>query len=97
MLGGPRLPGAHAAVAGLPDGGALIASDGDGGGDKVIRLARVSSAGRTLAQTTVPGSAGGGYPQLALLDSGTVVLAYTVTADDLRRVRAAVVRLPTAR
>lgn len=97
VVGGPRITGAHPAVAGLSDGGALIAYDMDGGGHRVIRLVRVSSAGRALEQATVPGSAGGEYPQLARLGSGAVVLAYTVTAGDLRRVRAAVVRLPTAR
>jgi hypothetical protein len=97
LLGGSQLPGAHAAVAGLPDGGALVAYDVDGHGRRVIRLARVSPAGRLVATTTVPGSAGGGYPQLAPLDSGAVALAYTVTAGEVRRVLAAVVRLPTAR
>ena len=97
LLGGSQLPGAHPAVAGLPDGGALVGYDVDGHGRRVIRLARVSSTGRLLATTTVPGSTGGGYPQLAPLDSGAVALAYSVTAGEVRRVLAAVVRLPTAR
>jgi hypothetical protein len=97
LLGGSQLPGAHPAVAGLPDGGALVGYDVDRHGRRVIRLARVSPTGRLVASTTVPGSTGGGYPQLAPLDSGAVALAYTVTTGEVRRVLAAVVRLPTAR
>jgi hypothetical protein len=97
LLGGSQLPGAHPAVAGLPDGGALVGYDVDGHGRHVIRLARVSPTGRLVATTTVPGSTGGGYPQLAPLDGDAVALAYTVTAGEVRRVMAAVVRLPTAR
>jgi hypothetical protein len=96
VLGGQRISGAHPAVAGLPDGGALVAYDIDERGNRVVRLAQVSPAGRTVAEATVPESGGGGYPQLALLDSGAVALAYTVTTGDVRRVQAAVVRLPTA-
>jgi hypothetical protein len=97
VLGGSRIPAAHPAVAGLPDGGALVAYDADEHGERVIRLARISPAGRILAQARVPGSVGGGYPQLALLDGGAVALAYSVTAGDVRRVQAAVVRLSAAR
>ena len=94
---GGQVPTAHAAVVPLPDGGALVAYDVGPDGKRLIRLARITHAGRRSAEATVPGSEGGAYPQLALTSGGDAVVAYTVTAGEVRAVKAAraVVRPPT--
>ncbi|HET8624530.1 MAG TPA: sialidase family protein [Gemmatimonadales bacterium] len=89
-----HVPTAHATVLALADGGALVAYDVGRAGARVIRLARISAAGQRVAETTVPGSAGGAYPQLVRTGWETAVLAYTVTAGEQRTVRVARVRLP---
>jgi hypothetical protein len=94
-----HVPTAHAAVVPLADSGALVAYDVGPNGRRVIRLARITSAGRRTAEATVPGSEGGAYPQLALTSAGDAVVAYTVTEGDVRTVKAArvVVRSLTGR
>jgi hypothetical protein len=89
-----HVPTAHAAVAALADGGALVAYDVGPDGARVIRLARISPDGRRVAEATIPGSTGGGYPQLARTGWESAVVAYTATAGDRRSVRAVRVRLP---
>jgi hypothetical protein len=89
-----NLPTAHAAVVALADGGALVAYDVGTDGSRVVRLARVSTDGKVVAEATVPASAGGAYPQLARTGWESAVVAYTVTTGDQRAVRAVRVRLP---
>jgi hypothetical protein len=91
---GDHVPTAHVAVAPLADGGALIAYDVGPDGSRVIRLARIAREGRRTAEVTVPGSHGGGYPQLVILPGGDAIVAYTVIAGDVRGVKAARVRAP---
>jgi hypothetical protein len=91
---GKHVPTTHAAVVPLADGGALVAYDVGPRGERVVRVARISPAGRRVAETTIAGSAGGAYPQLVLLAPDAAALAYTVTAGDNRSVKLATVRLP---
>jgi hypothetical protein len=89
-----HVPTAHPAVVPLGDGGALVAYDVAPQGRRSVRLARVSAAGRRIAEATVPGSAGGTYPQLALPSAGHAVLVYTASAGDGAAVKAVRVRIP---
>lgn len=79
LISGPALGVAHPAVAALPDGGALAAYDVSGVGERLIRIARLSSDGRVLGQVAVNGSEGGKYPQLAVLNDSTAVIAWTAS------------------
>ncbi len=94
VLEADHVPTAHAAVVPLADGGALVAYDVAPEGRRAVRVARVSAAGRRIAEATVPGSEGGTYPQLALPSAGHAMLVYTVSAGDVVAVKAVRVRIP---
>jgi hypothetical protein len=82
LISGPALGVAHPAVAALPDGGALAAYDVSADGERAIRVARLGPDGRKRGTAAVSGSEGGKYPQLAVLDDSTAVVAWTSTVGD---------------
>ncbi len=93
LVQGQALGVAHPAVVSLPTGGALAAYDVSPDGKRMIRLAQLLPSGKMGAQQQVPGSEDGKYPQLAVLDSTTAVLAWTESQDEGSRVRVALVSL----
>jgi hypothetical protein len=90
---GQALGVAHPAVVSLPQGGALAAYDVSPDGKRLIRLARLLPSGKLGTQQQVPGSEDGKYPQLAVLDSTTAVLAWTESRDEGSRIRLASISL----
>jgi hypothetical protein len=87
LVQGQSLGVAHPVVVSLPGGGALAAYDVSPDGGRLIRLAQLLPSGEVGAQQHVPGSEDGKYPQLAALDSGTAVLAWTESKGEGSRVR----------
>lgn len=79
---------AHASVA-LAAGGVLAAYDMSPKEGRAIRLAYVDGNGQLRQQVAIPASASGQYPQLAVLDDSTAVVAWTQDAS----VRAARLRI----
>lgn len=59
-------------------------------GKRAIQVARIGADGRLRETLSVPGSAGGQYPQLAALGNSIAVVAWT-QGDSVRVAR---VRLP---
>lgn len=82
LVTGRGLGVAHPAVAALPDGGALAAYDVADGGKRQISVARVLPSGRVGERRVVDGSAEGKYPQLAVLNDTTAVVAWTSSVGD---------------
>lgn len=89
LVAGQGLGVAHPAVAALPAGGALAAYDVSADGKPRIRVARLLSNGGVAGRVAVDGSEGGKYPQLALLDDSTAVVAWTSSAGDGSTIRLA--------
>jgi hypothetical protein len=59
-----------------------------------VAVAPLADGGAFDREATVPGSIGGGYPQLVVLPAGDAIVAYTVAAGDARGVKAARVHAP---
>jgi BNR repeat-like domain len=93
LVQGQALGVAHPAVVSLPRGGALAAYDVSPDGKRLIRLAQLLPSGKLGAEQQVPGSEDGKYPQLAVLDSGTAVVAWTEAKGEGSRMRLATVTL----
>lgn len=83
---------AHPAVVGLPDGGAVVATNVDAEGERVIVLARISPEGEVAERHRIPGSEGGTHPQLVRIPGEGVVAAWTVSRDGVQEVQ--MVRFP---
>jgi hypothetical protein len=86
---------AHSAALPLRDGGALVATDVGEDGGRAIRLLRVRG-GRITGAVTIPGSAGGSYPQLAPGDDGDAVVAWSAPAGESSAIRMARVAAESA-
>ena len=86
LVTGQGLGVAHPAVAALPAGGALAAYDVSSDGKPLIRLARLLPNGRIAGSVQIDGSEGGKYPQLAMLDDTTAVVAWTSSAGNGSRI-----------
>ena len=95
LVTGDHIAPSHAAAVALGDGGALAAYDAASDGSRLIGLARIGRDGRIVWKTTVPGSAGGRYPQLAQAADGTVLLAWTGDTAGVSAIRLA--RIPATR
>ena len=89
LVSGPAIGVAHPAVAALPDGGALSGYDVSTDGTRRIRLARLLPDGRIAGRAEVDGSEGGKYPQLAILNDTTAVVAWTSSVGDKSLMRLA--------
>lgn len=89
LVTGSRVGATHAAVAPLEDGGALTAYDLTADGDRRIGVARVLPSGSLGERIEVPGSDEGKYPQLAVLDDTTAIVAWTAAVGDGSEVRLA--------
>jgi cytochrome c biogenesis protein CcmG, thiol:disulfide interchange protein DsbE len=89
LVGGTAIPVAHPAIAMLPDGGAVVAHNVDGEGERVIVLTGISPAGEIAFQKAVADSDGGTHPQVVHLDEGRLVVAWTESRGGLQRVRLA--------
>lgn len=76
LVTGRGLQTAHAAIAALPDGGALAAFDVGEDGGRAIRLSRIGSDGVVAASLTLDASAGGSYPQVLALADGSALIAW---------------------
>ena len=77
LVTGAHLPPSHAAAAALADGGALAAFDVASDGSRVITVAHIAPDGTLAWKESVPGSAGGRYPQVALAADGAALIAWT--------------------
>jgi hypothetical protein len=95
LVTGDHIAPSHAAAVALGDGGALAAYDAASDGSRLIGVARIGRDGRIVWKTTVPGSAGGRYPQLAQAADGTVLLAWTGDTAGVSAIRLA--RIPATR
>ena len=73
LVTGESVQTAHATVQPLPDGGALVALDLDEKGNRAIRLVRIDARGHVAEAETLEGSAGGSYPQVAVLGEEALV------------------------
>ena len=73
----PSMQTARPSVAVLPGGGALVAFDVGEDGGREIRIAQVGAEGTVTGRLTVPNSAGGRNPQLALARDGSALVAWT--------------------
>jgi len=93
LVAGQGLGVAHPAVAALPAGGALAAYDVSPDRNPGVRLARLLPDGGIAGRVAVDGSEGGKYPQLALLDDTTAVVAWTSSAGEGSRMGLARLRL----
>jgi hypothetical protein len=93
LVKGQSLGVAHPAVAALPGGGALAAYDVSPDGRRLIRVAQMLPGGRMGAQQAIPASEEGKYPQLAVLDSTTAVVAWTEAQGEGSSMRMARIRL----
>jgi len=93
LVQGEALGVAHPAVVALPTGGALAAHDVSPDGKRLIHLAQVLPNGKVGAEQRVPGSEDGKYPQLAVLDSTTAVVAWTEAKGEGIRMRLAQISL----
>jgi len=83
---------AHPSLVALPDGGAVVATNVDGEGRRVIVLSGFDPAGDLHFQVEVPDSEGGTHPQLAALPDGWVVAAWTESRGGIQSVRLARIR-----
>lgn len=97
LVQGPALGVAHPAVVSLPGGGALAAYDVSPDGQRLIGLAQLLPSGKVGVRQQVPGSEDGKYPQLAVLDSTTAVLAWTESKGEGSSVRLALISLQERR
>lgn len=86
LVTGASVQTAHATVEPLPDGGALVALDVGEEGNRAIRVVRIDARGRVAEAETLEGSAGGSYPQVAVLGDEALV-AWTGPADGGSAVR----------
>jgi len=77
LVTGPHLPPSHAAAAALADGGALAVFDVASDGSRIISVVRIGADGTLTWKETVPGSAGGRYPQVAVAADGAALIAWT--------------------
>jgi hypothetical protein len=77
---------AHASVALTGKGGVLAAYDMSPGGQRMIQLAHIDSAGRLAGTMPVPESVEGRYPQIVVLNDSTAALAWN-QGDGIRLVR----------
>ena len=93
LVQGQALGVAHPAVVSLPSGGALAAYDVSPDGKRLIRVAELLSSGKVAAQQQVPVSEDGKYPQLAVPDSTTAVVAWTESKEEGSRIRLGLVTL----
>jgi hypothetical protein len=93
LVQGEALGVAHPAVVSLPGGGALAAYDVSAHAKRLIQLARLLPSGILGPQHQVPGSEDGKYPQLAVLDSSTAVVAWTEAKGEGSRLRLARISL----
>jgi hypothetical protein len=85
---------AHPAVLALPDGGALVATNVDAQGERVIVLSRISSEGEVSVAHRVPDSDGGTHPQLALVAGWGVIAAWTRSRDGEQQMQIVRLELP---
>ena len=97
LVQGQALGVAHPAVVSLPRGGALAAYDVSPDGKRMIRLAQLLPSGKVGAQQQVSGSEDGKYPQLAVLDSTTAIVAWTESKGEGSRMRVAQISLSGGR
>lgn len=93
LVQGQALGVAHPAVVSLPQGGALAAYDVSPDGKRLIRVAQLLPNGKVGAEQQIPGSEDGKYPQLVVLDSSRVVVAWTESKGEGSRMRLAVIAL----
>ena len=96
LVTGPTVRTAHSSAVALPGGGALVATDVGTNGGRAIRLARLRPDGRIAAAVTIPGSEEGSYPQLALADDRSALVAWTMPEGDATRLRTARVAVGSA-
>ena len=96
LVAGATVRTAHSSAIALADGGALVATDVGADGGRAIRIAQFRPDGRMGAAVTVPGSNEGSYPQLALVDDGGALVAWTVPEGDGTRLRMARVAVESA-
>jgi peroxiredoxin len=76
-------------VVALDDGGAVIALNVAADGRRVIGLIGISASGVQTFQFEVPGSEGGTHPQLAKMDDGRILVAWTQSQSGVQAVRMA--------
>jgi hypothetical protein len=97
LVTGKSLPSVHGSVAALADGGAVAAFDAGADGARVISVAELRDGEGGARIGTVPGSAGGAYPQVVAISASTAVVAWTARSDGLSELRLARVALSEAR
>jgi hypothetical protein len=73
-----------------------VATDVGTDGGRAIRIARLRPDGRIGAAVTVPGSTEGTYPQLALVNDGSALVAWTAPEGEATRLRMARVAVESA-
>ncbi len=95
LVTGDHIAPSHAAAVALGDGGALAAFDAASDGSRMIGVARIGPDGRIVWESSVDGSSGGRYPQLARAADGTALLAWTGDSAGATVVRLA--RVPATR
>lgn len=97
LVTGAHMPPSHAAAAALAHGGALAAFDVAPDGSRVIGVARIAPDGLLAWNVTVPKSAGGRYPQLALTADGGALIAWTGDGPHGPEIRLARLPAPSGR
>ena len=91
LVHGRQVTTGHAAVVALERGWSAVAWDVNDRGERRISAALVNPAGR-VQPVSVPGADGGSYPQLARLEEGDIMLAWTRTLPEGSRIELA--RIP---
>ncbi len=89
VVAGPAVGIAHPAVVALPDGGAVVATNVDDMGERVILLLHISDSGEVVETHRVPDSDGGTHPQLVQVPGHGVVAAWTTSRGGIQRVQLA--------
>jgi hypothetical protein len=75
------IPTAHVAVAGLPSGGSVIASDRDQSGATRLVVAAIGPDGRAGRHVVLASSTGADHPSIAALSDRDVLVAWTRQSD----------------
>jgi hypothetical protein len=96
LVTGAHVPPSHAAAVALGDGGALAAFDVASDGSRIIGVARMAPDGTLMWNRSVPGSAGGRYPQMALAADGAALIAWTGDGPHGAEIRLARLPAPSA-
>jgi hypothetical protein len=88
IAAGAQMPVSFAALAATEEGGAIVAANLDGEGDRVVVVTGIGPEGGIDFQREVEGSSGSTHPQVVLLADGTAVVAWTESDDGVQSVRA---------